>query len=398
MTSNSIDSYDNFEVSEDHLELLDSLPKELKEILDRINTRKPFYMYNQAKEIIRLELDPRFRDADQDMNDRGRILFLYGDYNSGKSYLLRYSASLFKEKYRSYWDNPEETHPIIIVNLTNDINTAKQLLLFLLDQLGRPIDPRQVKNWEKTNVCEVRLRQKLISVLESYKTRLLIIDECQRLLKSRNPDIPNIFEALKDLTTKSYWKDSLRTYFLLCGTQDGLPLLDAADWIQGRAHSIKLRSLPQIEYGNFLWAIHEDFTSMGISDKWNLVIEDKSSENLVLNPEIAMFLYKRSYGKAGLTVELIKYAAKRALNAGRLYPDKDDYGLIILEGVNYETLRVEHEDGNELKIVLGFEDRLCKIKGCKRSRSPYKTYRNLINHYKMKHKNIKLVNREGDRI
>lgn len=398
MTSNSIEGIDNFEVSDEHLELLNSLPEEFKEVLDRINKRKPFYMYNQAREIISLELDPRFLDADQDVNDRGRIMFLYGDFNSGKSYLLRYSASLFKRKYHSYWDSSQETHPIIIINLTNDINTAKQLLLFLLDQLGRPIDPRQIKNWESTSVCEIRLRDKLISTLESYKTRLLIIDECQRLLKSRNPDIPNIFEALKDLTTKSYWKDSLRTYFLLCGTQDGLPLLDAADWIQGRAHSIKLHSLSQHEYGNFLWAIYEDFISMGVSRKWNLVIKDGISENSVLNPEIAMFLYKRSYGKVGLTVELIKYATKRAINAGRFYPDKKDYGLIILEGVEYETRNEDCEINKDMKIVLGYEDRLCKIGNCKRSRDPYKTYRSLVNHYKLKHKEIKLVNREGDRI
>jgi len=394
-------NFDGFELSEDHLDLLNGINEKTRQILERINNRKPFYMYNQAKQIIKSEIDCRFRDADQDLNDRGRILFFYGNFNTGKTYTLKYSGFLLKTKYDTYWNSSEDVFPIIFIDLRDDINTAKQFLLFLLDQLGRSVDPKQIREWEKTNVTEIRLRDKIIRLLETYKTRILILDECQRLLKSRNPDIPNIFEALKDLITKSYWNGDLRTHFILCGTQDGVPLLEAADWIQGRAHSIKLKSLPIAEYGIFLWTIYEGFIQMGISKEWDFAIEDAESHELILNPEIALFLYKRSGGKAGLTVELIRDAVKRALNSGKKFPSKEDYKLVILEGVTYKTEDGSNETSNtknSIQVVIGYDNRQCQIERCPRHKNPYKTYRGLINHYKNKHPNVELLNREGDRI
>lgn len=394
---------EKFDISKDHLGLLNNVSIKNRQILERINSRKPFYMYLQVEELIKSELDPRFRNADQDLNDRGRILFFYGDFNTGKSYTLRYSGALFREKYSKYWVSSENIHPIIFINLRDDINTAKQFLLFLLDKLGRPVDPKQIREWDKTNISEVRLIDKIISLLETYNSRILVLDECQRLLKARNPDIPNIFEAIKDLTTKSNWNGSLRTHFILCGTRDGIPLLEAADWIQGRAHSIQLTALPENEYGIFLWTIYEDFVQMGISEDWDLAIMDEESQELILNPEIALFLYKRSGGKAGLTVELIRDAVKRALNSGRSYPTKEDYKLVILEGKKYETQEGGAITGktiknNRIELIIGYKDRLCKIDRCPRSKNPYSELRYLINHYKTKHPGVILKNREGDQI
>ncbi|MFW9971018.1 MAG: ATP-binding protein [Candidatus Odinarchaeota archaeon] len=402
MATDDIDNLNKFDISKDHLNLLNGISLKNQRILKRINNRKPFYIYSQVEEIIKSEIDPRFRNADQDLNDRGRILFFYGDFNTGKSYTLRYSGALCREKYNNYWLSFEDAHPIIFINLRDDINTAKQFLLFLLDKLGRPVDPRQIREWEKTNVAEVRLIDKVISILEYYKTRIIVLDECQRLLKARNPDIPNIFETIKDLTTKSNWKGNLRTHFILCGTRDGIPLLEAADWIQGRAHSIQLKALPEYEYGIFLWTIYEDFVQMGVSKDWDLAIFDEQSQDLMLNPEIALFLYERSGGKAGLTVELIRDAIKRALNSGRHYPTRDDYKLVIIEGTKYETQEnVVPEKiikNNRVEVVIGYDSRICKIKGCPRAKNPYSTFKSLINHYKSKHPLVSLKNREGDSI
>ena len=70
---------------------------------------------------------------------------------------------------------------------------------------------------------------------------------------------------------------------------------------------------------------------MNISKDQDLAILEEETQDLILNQEIALFLYKKSGGKAGLTVELIRDAVKRAINSGRSFPTKSDYKLVILE-------------------------------------------------------------------
>jgi len=135
-----------------------------QDILEKINTRFPFYMYPQAEDIIRNELVTRFRDAIMGDISRGRILFLCGDYNTGKSFLLQYSTALIHLKFEEIWK--PFTHPIKIFDLRDDINTAQQFYVYLLDQLQFPIESRQLNTWKKTNVADIRLRDLLISTLE----------------------------------------------------------------------------------------------------------------------------------------------------------------------------------------------------------------------------------------
>ena len=394
----------DFEIDDSHLESFGEISQIYRQILKLVNDRQVFYMYDQAESIIREELYTRFRDADKDMSSRGRILFLYGDYNTGKSYLIRYAASLFYHKFSKIWHSPE-IYPIHIIDLRDDINTAKQLMLYLLTRLGFPIDPILLRKWERSQIAEVRLRDKIISILESHQTRILVLDECQRLLKAKNPNIPNIFEFIKDLTTKSYWSGPFRTSIIFCGTHDGLPLLDAADWIQGRAHSIRMQELRLEEYAYFLWTIYTDFISLGISTDWNLAIYDEQTKERVLNPEIASFLFQRTKGKVGLTVEIIRDAVKRALNRGELHPRQNDYKLVILEGIDYDDIELnsqllqgQEKGKNNSRIHVGIKDRLCKVKGCPRSRNPYIQYKSLILHYKLKHPDVGILNRAGDRM
>ena len=61
----------------------------LWQIISMIEKRQVFYMYPQAKNVIQTILVPRFLRADITANDRGLIYFLYGDYHTGKSYLLK---------------------------------------------------------------------------------------------------------------------------------------------------------------------------------------------------------------------------------------------------------------------------------------------------------------------
>ena len=394
-------SYGDFAINPVHLAKLGKTERRYQDILDRINENPNFYMYDQADDVINHDIYPRFDEADKDRNYRGRVCFLYGDYNTGKSFLVRYAASLIYKKYKILWKSPN-SNPIHIIDLRDDINTAKQFLLFLLSQLGYPIDPLQLKSWDRSHVTEIRLREKVISILELRQTRILILDECQRILKSRNPNIPNIFECIKDLTNKKYWNGALRTSIFLCGTHDGLPLLEAADWIQGRAHSIRMMELSEDEYPYFLWTVYLDFINMGVSSEWNLAIIDKETHERVLNPELVSFLLQRTDGKVRLTVEIIRDAVKRALYRGQLHPDLDDYKMVIIEGKDYNNIELEENNTNKNpdaeSVAIGYKDRLCTVVGCYRARVQYKSFHPLLNHYKKEHPTIKVVNKVGGKM
>jgi len=390
------------------LEAISEPPLDIQRTIKTIEERDVFYMYNSAFNILNEELAPLFRGAFQNANNRGRILFLYGDNDTGKSYLIDFASFLFETKYPEIYADGKI--PFHIIEIKDNINTAEQLLLYLLDKLGRTVDPKQLKTWSSTGVQLSRMQENVIKALEEYQTRILILDECQRFITTKNPDVPNIFETFKDLTTKSNWSGNFRTNFILTGTHDGLPLLDAHDMIQGRTHTVILPAISRDEYGVFLWRIYEDFVSNGISEDWELVIWSEEEKDYVINHEIAEFLYERSKGKAGLTVELIRDATKRALNNGRLFPEKKDYKVVILDGRSYE-FDPETEDfktiegsidanSKPIEIIFDFNDLKCKYPLCKHQKAlvGYKTPRSLINHYKMKHPSVIVKNKAGKRM
>lgn len=305
------DDFTNFDIPDEDDELVENLGKEFKEIIETINTRRVFYKYPLAVDIIKNELRPRFHDSITDNNDRGRIFFLYGDYNTGKSHLLRYFCALMYKVHRKYWE--KNRWPIIKRNIPDNINTANQLYLYLLDQMGKPVDEKQIKEWDKTNVTRTRLKKKVIAELKRLQTRIFILDEVQRLLKAKNPNLSGIFEAIKDLTTKSEWgKSKLRTQFVLCGTPESVLLFDVENWIQGRAHARKLTGLNVNEFSTFLFQIYDDFIGMGISDKWDLVTTGivDGKEKVKINEDHAYILFDRAkeltsiglQAKAGFTV------------------------------------------------------------------------------------------------
>ena len=364
-----------------------------RQIASIIENQLIFYMYPQAKKIINSFLLPRFVRADVSTNDRGLIYFLSGDYHTGKSFLLKYFAYLMKKCFPDVWDVYEL--PIVKIDLNNHINTAQQFLLFILDKMGRPVDGLLLNQWKKTNSINQRLQDRLIRLLERFGTRVLILDECQKLLISRNPDITDIFELLKDLTTRQNWHGKLRTQIILCGTNDGIPMLEAAQWIQGRTQIMKLQELnDDDEYGSLLLTIYRDYRSLGISDEWEIVSSQHDIGVKALNQENAMYFYQRTHGKVGLTVDLIRNATLLALDEGRFYPEMKDYESIHLDEKSYtiETYPSKHcPKKKNHKIHISLHDRICVVNGCTRSHKPYARYNNLIQHYKIKHPNLELV-------
>lgn len=349
-----------------------------------------FIMHSQAKSIIKSYLLPRFQRADITVNDRGLIYFLYGYFRTGKSFLVRHFARLMKVGYKEWWHSSQ--HPIIIINLNNDINTANQLLLFLLDQLGRPVHVKVINEWARAQLLRVRLQSALIRHLEQCGTRMLILDEAQKMLTARNPNVADIFELFKDLSTKSNWNGDLATQIVLCGTQEGIPLLEATDWIQGRTRIIELHPLEEIEYGAFLFNIYNEFIQLGVSKAWTLVDDSTDPNEKVLNEDMALYLFKRTKGRVGLTVDLIRNAVLFALDNGRSYPLQSDYDMIRLNEKEYKlSLPIKKKASKKTQIILHLEDRLCQITNCPHHTKPYASYRALFRHYKTKHPKIDLL-------
>ncbi len=312
----------NFIIKPDHLEL-GKVDPEKQELMNRINRRRPFYMYPQAKSIIKAEMFPLFHEAVDNNTSRDKILFLYGDYNTGKSYLLLYIKELIRTKYQDIWKPGH--HPILTMDFRDEINTAKEFYLFLLNELKAPVDPNRLRAWKLSKTVEINLRELVILTLEELGTRILIFDESQRLVKGRNQDIPDIFKALKDLTNKKYWSGDLCTQLVLCGTDDAYTALSGEKWIQDMIHAIRLEVLKKPEYSEFLWLIYRDYIELGISDDWDLANIEEGTGEAKLNSKFVQFLYEISKGKVGLTVEIIKDAIKRALHSNRLHPILEDY-------------------------------------------------------------------------
>lgn len=410
------EGFSGYNIDDDHLTIFKS-NKKYKEVKNRIIQRKAFYMYSPALSIIRSEIKPRFENAFNDANERGRIFFIYGDYNTGKSFLVRYSAALCKKYYNHLWIETADgkiTHPIIIKNLDANIRSVEGFYTWLLDGLGNPADPKQLKEWEKTKIKLIRLRSKIIETLNAYETRLLILDESQRLLKAGdNLQITNILEAFKDLTTKNYW-DELechnRPYILLCGTPDCIALLRIGRFIQGRVHTHSLKAVPFEEYSLFLGTIYADYVNLGVSSDWDLMVETSKTGQFKVNPGIASLLFDRTKGKAGLTVEIIRDAVKNALEDGYGYPSINYYKEVILEGIKYIT-QIETDINNEekidnngdnqekqIRVNIDFDNLICAFGGCPRSKKQYKKPFSLINHYKSEHPEAEIFDKEGNRL
>jgi len=374
------------------LSLVQPINKECFELSKKIERLCSFYRYPQAEKLIQTVLFPLFQRVDCNMNDRGLIYFLYGEYHTGKSYLLKHFAGLMKRAYPDIWK--QNDLPIIKLDLNNHINTASQLLIFLLDAFGRPIDPTLLNQWQKMNLLKERLQERVITHLERCGTRLLILDECQKLLQPRNHDILDIFELLKDLSNRNHWKGALRTQIILCGTKDGQPMLEAAEWIQGRTQIIRMNELTKQDFGVLLGQIYKDFTTLGISKDWDLFVLSSDGTKGQLNWKMTNYLYGRTHGKVGLTVELIRKAIIHALDEGRLYPIKNDFDVIRLdENIYLQTNTTKENIEHNLKptIHLSLADRCCIIDSCSHHLKPYKHYSSLKTHYLKQHPEIQLV-------
>lgn len=275
-------------ITTEHLEN-DGTDRVHQDLINKINHTKFFHMYPQAKMILFQELFPLFHEAIYNSSTRGMVHFLYGDQHTGKTYLLEFMKEYICYNNGDLWKS--NRHPIILLDLSDKISEAQDFYLHLLAELECPIT--RMKEWKATKSITINLRKRLISTLEQFQTRILVLDECQRILEAKPQNIPSIFEAIKDLTNKKYWNGELRTQFVLCGTNKAYGILEAANWIQGRTFTLQLESLSKKEYSKFLVKIYNTYVTLGITDSWSLLSPD-SRGNIVLNGKLVKYLFKRT--------------------------------------------------------------------------------------------------------
>ncbi len=383
-------------ITPDHLDVGQVKPTK-KSLIAKINRVNFFHMYPQAKMILHLEMFPLFNQAVNNSSTRGMIYFLYGDFNTGKSYLLEFMKELIQYKNQDLWK--PSRHPIIKLDLSDEISNAMEFYLYLLAHLESPIDANRIRNWKTTKSVVINLRKRLIATLERFQTRIFVLDECQRILDAKPRNVPNIFEAIKDLTNKDYWSGDLRTQFVVCGTNQAYGILEAANWIQGRTYTLQLEGLTKKEYSEFLRKIYRDYVTLGISDKWSLLSPDTHGI-MTLDLKIAKYLFKKTEGKVGLTVQIIKKALVNALNCHRDFPLMEDYQAVIVLDKN---IMVNHNSSLikkkiQKKMVIRYQDERCKIKSCTEFNVCFEHHADLLNHYRTVHPEYKLMNADGREI
>ncbi|MHA1673081.1 MAG: hypothetical protein ACTSYI_05585, partial [Promethearchaeota archaeon] len=68
-----------------------------------------------------------------------------------------------------------------------------------------------------------------------------------------------------------------------------------------------------------------------------------------------------------------------------------DYEVVIPENTTIDSHR-------RIEIVLDYHDKSCRVKGCPKSNKKYQFPKDLISHYRRKHPEYILINKDGHEI
>ena len=109
-------------IKPDHLDIGQIDPAN-QALLNKIGRKGLFHMYPKAREILHIDMLPLFHEAVNNSSTRGMITLLYGDINTGKSYLLEYMKEYVRYKKPHLWK--PSRHPIWIMDLSDNIRNAK---------------------------------------------------------------------------------------------------------------------------------------------------------------------------------------------------------------------------------------------------------------------------------
>lgn len=357
-----------------------------------------WYDHYQAMKIMKHHLY-LFKKASESNDDRGMLDFVIGDYNTGKSTLeLQWMYDM--QTSDRYQIKPSE---IIYFEVPPGTKSDKLLFAKLLErQFGQKFGLNELKN----HITTVDILDRLIENFKIHDTKVVIFDEIQLLLE--NPLTKRIFNNLKYLMNFSKWgRTSVKTNWILCGTEDSQKLLRIEDWIHERTNVLRLNSYnTQIkddrkEIMKVITMIWKDWTDNGWFDpnEWRLVV--KEGNRYKQDTESISKLHQMSDGKIGKLYQIMKKAGWWALMDGRRHITEEDYveGAFIQEKEFKVSSKVNPTPNEKIDrsltdnsvLKLQMEDSIisgicmfCQNKH--RGGNVYTTPKGLKDHYEKSHK------------
>jgi hypothetical protein len=145
---------------------------------------------------------------------------------------------------------------------------------------------------------------------------------------------------------------------------------------------------------------YRDYVKLGISEKCRLLFRDSRTGVMTLDMKLGKYLFKKTEGKVGLTVQIIKKVLGQALTDNRKYPVFDDFRKVLQmdKDVNIDPISSIAKKMKRKKVVIQYQDNKCKIKGCPNYNEEVSHHSELLDHYRTVHPEYKIMNKDGHEI
>lgn len=243
--------------------------------------------YKAAVTLIDL-LEDKFNEPPQ-MRHEG--LLIYGDYNNGKTAILKKFYDIHKTTLDKVNEEGEHVYEIPIIYFqAPTIPDEGRLYTLILNELCVPHKASE-KVMEKARLVEYYLGK--------LNTKMILIDEMHSALSGNLNKQRTFVNDLKQLSNK------LSLSIILAGTRDAHSALSISGETSSRFPSIEL---PR-------WSNDKKFRSFVATYETCLPLKEAS--NMVHGQQILDALYNKSEGLIGRTVNLIKKAAIKSIKSGR---------------------------------------------------------------------------------
>lgn len=244
--------------------------------------------YKAAVKLIKILEDP------PQMRHEG--LLIYGDLNNGKTAILKKMYSLHKVKLEPVQREDVITYEIPIIYFqAPTIPDESRLYSLILDELCVPYKHND-KIQTKAKLAEYYLHK--------LGTKMILIDEIHSALQR------TFIDDLKQLSNR------LSLTIILAGTREAHSALSIGSETGSRFPSLEL---PR-------WNNDKKFRSFVATYERCLPLKEAS--NLADNPDIINALFHQSEGLIGMTVNLLKKAAVKAIKTKREYIIVEDIGYL----------------------------------------------------------------------
>lgn len=242
--------------------------------------------YKAAVTLIEL-LEDKFNEPDQ-LRHEG--LLIYGDYNNGKTAILRKFYDLHQVTLDKVNEKGDYVYEIPVIYFqAPTIPDEGRLYSLILDELCVPHKPTE-KVMEKARLVQ--------HYLGKLNTRMILIDEIHSALTGNLNKQRTFMNDLKQLSNK------LSLSIVLAGTREAHSALSISGETASRFPSIEL---PR-------WSNDKKFRSFVATYETCLPLKEAS--NMVYDQQIIDALYNQSEGLIGRTVNLLKKAAVKVIKSG----------------------------------------------------------------------------------